>query len=226
MPGVRRYSLTGITMKTLLYFAAIFLPLLAVSPTVLAKEWRGIVPLRSNRGDVERLLGPARECQHNVCTYRMKEEAVVTVSYSDGPLCDGSCQGGWLVPRDTVVQVQVWEVYDPEKGGTTLSDLKVDKSRLREERGHIPVSDFIDDEEGVTYTVQTVARYVTRDGKRVAEGQPDVVTTITYTPAAKDKSLRCPDSPPGAPNNGMHPTADTIVLKFLPSLGAAGDAWR
>ena len=29
-----------------------------------------------------------------------------------------------------------------------------------------------------------------------------------------------------APNNGMHPTADTLLLKFLQSLGAAGDAGR
>jgi hypothetical protein len=27
-------------------------------------------------------------------------------------------------------------------------------------------------------------------------------------------------------NNGMHPTADTSVLKFLQSCGAAGDAGR
>jgi hypothetical protein len=28
------------------------------------------------------------------------------------------------------------------------------------------------------------------------------------------------------PNNGMHPTADTLLLKFLQRLGAAGDAGR
>ena len=27
-------------------------------------------------------------------------------------------------------------------------------------------------------------------------------------------------------NNGMHPTADTLLLKFLLRLGAAGDAGR
>jgi hypothetical protein len=30
----------------------------------------------------------------------------------------------------------------------------------------------------------------------------------------------------GAPNNGMHPTADTNNFKFLQRLGAAGDAER
>jgi hypothetical protein len=29
-----------------------------------------------------------------------------------------------------------------------------------------------------------------------------------------------------APNNGMHPTADTLLLKFFQRLGAAGDAER
>ena len=29
-----------------------------------------------------------------------------------------------------------------------------------------------------------------------------------------------------AANNGMHPTADTTILIYIESLGAAGDAWR
>ena len=37
------------------------------------------------------------------------------------------------------------------------------------------------------------------------------------------KRLICLDA---APNNGMHPTADTPLVIFFQSLGAAGDAWR
>jgi hypothetical protein len=29
-----------------------------------------------------------------------------------------------------------------------------------------------------------------------------------------------------APNNGMHPTADTPLVMFRQPFGAAGDAWR
>jgi hypothetical protein len=29
-----------------------------------------------------------------------------------------------------------------------------------------------------------------------------------------------------APNNGMHPTADTLLAIYFQTLGAAGDAWR
>jgi hypothetical protein len=29
-----------------------------------------------------------------------------------------------------------------------------------------------------------------------------------------------------AANNGMHPTADTLLLIYCQTLGAAGDAWR
>ena len=32
--------------------------------------------------------------------------------------------------------------------------------------------------------------------------------------------------PAAAPNNGMHPTADTVALIYFQSLGAAGDAGR
>jgi hypothetical protein len=34
------------------------------------------------------------------------------------------------------------------------------------------------------------------------------------------------DSSPAAPNNGMHPTADTLPVIFLQWRGAAGDAGR
>jgi hypothetical protein len=40
--------------------------------------------------------------------------------------------------------------------------------------------------------------------------------------------MRRRDSGPreAASNNGMHPTADTLLVKYLQSFGAAGDAWR
>ena len=36
--------------------------------------------------------------------------------------------------------------------------------------------------------------------------------------------LPCAPSP--QPNNGMHPTADTLLVSYLQTLGAAGDAGR
>ncbi|MDQ3816373.1 MAG: hypothetical protein M3362_01625 [Acidobacteriota bacterium] len=32
--------------------------------------------------------------------------------------------------------------------------------------------------------------------------------------------------PPRRHNNGMHPTADTHLVMYIETLGAAGDAWR
>jgi len=40
------------------------------------------------------------------------------------------------------------------------------------------------------------------------------------------RSCRRPIDSHAAPNNGLHPTVDTLPLIYLQSLGAAGDAGR
>src|SRR5687768_16252810 len=67
-------------------------PLIALLlvPSSFTKEWRGIIPLRSTRADVERLLGPPEPGSRGV--YRTGSERI-TVSYAEGP-----CDYGWQVP--------------------------------------------------------------------------------------------------------------------------------
>jgi hypothetical protein len=76
--------------------------------------WRGVVPLRSTRKDVERLIGPTYDATGSF--YKTDQENV-SVRYSDGP-CVGST--GWKVPLDTVLDITI----TPQPyGKTRLSDL-------------------------------------------------------------------------------------------------------
>jgi hypothetical protein len=215
MPGVRRYAFESeAAMKTVLRTIGSVSLVLAWGLIAHAKEWRGIVPLHSTRADVERLLGAPFDEGNLIATYRTKD-AVVTVFYATGSPCEpGALQSGWVVPRDTVIRLTVRQVYDPEKGGVAFSELGIDKSKLKETgSGHVPdTSYFTDEEEGVTYEVGSVVRYVTRDGRREAEVQTEVLKGVAYTPAAKDRHRACPSVPSDAPNNGMHPTRDTTAL--------------
>ncbi|HEV2803162.1 MAG TPA: hypothetical protein VGW12_22030 [Pyrinomonadaceae bacterium] len=190
-------------MKHLLEVLSIISFMLVLNLMAQAKEWRGIVPLRSTRADVERLLGPTIDDPGNknnyVETYRAEEETV-TILYSDGPLCNGYLLRGYRVPKDTVVRIIVRPVPFP------FSDLELDKDKYKEHSGgHVlDLSYFTDEEEGVSYEVRWKA--VPAGGER--QGR---VTSIEYGARAKDKHLECPEPLP-APNNGMHPTANSAAL--------------
>jgi len=173
-----------------------------------AKEWRGIIPLRSTRADVERLLGSPIDDPSNkgvfIRTYRTEEENV-TILYSDGPLCNGYLLRGYRVPKDTVISIIVRAAPFP------FSDLKLGSSKFKETTGgHTPdYSYFTHEEEGVSYEVYWKA--VGKGGENGARERLRIVTSVEYSPSAKDKHLLCPEPSP-APNNGMHPTANSAAF--------------
>jgi hypothetical protein len=69
-----------------------------------AKEWRGIVPLKSTRADVERLLGAPKQRSAVSYYYRFHDELAV-VWFQSRP-CD-QCSWGWHVPLETVTEIGV-----------------------------------------------------------------------------------------------------------------------
>lgn len=138
--------------------------------------WRGIVPLRSTRGDVERLIGKPN-IEYGL--YDIANERV-RISYSGDP-CSEGLQGAYKVPRDTVVSIDV-----TPQNTVRLADLRLDPGKYqrtagRPERDH---SLYRNEEEGVTYLVS--------EGGGAESG---VVQRIHYGPAAKDAHLRCPTPP-------------------------------
>ena len=130
--------------------------------------WRGIVPLHSTRGDVERLLGPGtNECK---CAYYL-DDVNVFLQYSSGD-CKSGGSGGWNIPADTVIRFTVVPKPRPR-----LSDLKINESKFRRmENGHL----------------RDVVRYVNEEQGLLIEVYEGMVNELVYFPNAKDEHLRCP----------------------------------
>lgn len=139
--------------------------------------WRGIVPLRATRKDVEKMLGPPRELRGVSSTFRLKDGSV-RVFYSNG-FCSKGATNDWNVPPDTVVSL----TFQPNKS-VMVADLKLNMSEF--ERIHDPhlqsAIHYFNKSEGIRIS----ARKLT-DGEEIQD--------ITYEPAAKDHHLRCPAKP-------------------------------
>jgi hypothetical protein len=135
--------------------------------------WRGILPLRSTRKDVERLIGRAYDATKSL--YKTDQENI-SIRYSEGP-CVGST--GWKVPIDTVLDITI---YPQPYGRIKMADLDIDRSRFKKKDDQeIPNTYYLLNEEaGVTVYAQ----------KDVVTGE-DRLTGINYKPAARDKNLRC-----------------------------------
>lgn len=117
-----------------------------------AKKWRDIVPLKSNRTDVERLLGKPNELGR----YQIQNE-IVTIWYSEGP-CE-SMYGGLakadcecLVVKDTVLKIAV--TFDSP---VRVSKLGIDTKkyeRTRVDAAYRPTATYSDFTEGAVYTIR------------------------------------------------------------------------
>jgi hypothetical protein len=133
------------------------------------KGWRGIVPLHSNRANVERLFGPSDDsCK---CIYKTETE-VVYVEYASEP-CKGN-PAGWNVPSDTVLSFTV-----RSKTQQRISDLDFDESKFVK-----------------TYDDTMTTYYGSRDeGLKYAVSVAGIINSISYIPSIKDAGLRCSGFP-------------------------------
>jgi len=143
-----------------------------------AKSWRGIEPLHSTRADVERLLGaPNVEKSQFSSTYDFPEERAF-IHFSSGEPCEEGLPGGWKLPKDVVVMIQI----NP-KGERKLAEVLTpgkDYDQIR--AAHTQHVYYLDSEEGITFTVMG-----------------DVVQSMSYGPSAKDKGYRCSEYKYAAP---------------------------
>lgn len=166
------------TLRT--FITCTLLTLFAQSPPT-AKGWRGIIPLRSTRADVERLLGAAPK--KTLVVYDRPDE-IVTVVYEVGK-CSATVpeelsgiSPGWNVPKDTVVSVDV-----RLKKRVMLATLNLELRDYKKEAG----SD-----------VPQIARYLNESegfGLEVFElrnGTGERVMSYFYVPTKEEERLRCP----------------------------------
>jgi hypothetical protein len=148
------------------------------------RGYRGIVPLKSTRADVERVLG--RPADPLNTTYSFPDK-LVAIQYSKyGCVPPPHVEGwpippveGWNVPPDTVLAVHV-----TLRKQVSLESLKLDLKRFTRERGDGDVSShyrYVDREQGLTIDLNG-------DPKR------EIVSTLIYEPQAKYDHLRCGES--------------------------------
>ena len=106
-------------------FALLALPLALLAVTVNGEPWRGIVPLKSTRSDVERMLGKPQPGNISFyVTYKLEAEEV-RVEYASKALCTQTDRCECRVPDETVLHIVV-------RPHTTIkfSSLAVDKSKF------------------------------------------------------------------------------------------------
>jgi hypothetical protein len=143
--------------------------ILIMSGTGRAQQWRKIVPLRSTRADVERLLGP-KEKSYGV-VYELKNGALF-IEYSSGP-CRKDRDGGWNVPDDVVVSYSFSATNKPR-----FSTLRLNRSQFRRvvDTHTIGIIYYVNAKDGIMYEVQ---------GGRVQ--------SIEYYPPQRYDHLQCGD---------------------------------
>jgi hypothetical protein len=143
------------------------------SSSTMGGEWHGIVPLRSTKSDVLRLLGPPNS---KYGRYLIDGEEA-TIIYSDGP-----CLSGWNVPRDTVRLISV-----TFRQSLKLPDLKITFDNYERARDPFVTTHvyYTNREEGIRYEV-----FEGRNEKRVLQ--------VYFEPTSKDEILlRCEKKRPG-----------------------------
>ena len=101
------------------------LVLLVLCQSNKAKEWRGIVPLKSTRADVERLIGKPNQSGDNWADYQLKQERV-SFRYDGGPCTDlyqtlGKDNCKCMLAENTVMSITV-EPFSQRK----FSELNLD----------------------------------------------------------------------------------------------------
>jgi hypothetical protein len=145
-------------------------------------SWRGLLPLHSNRKDVEALAGSHQRDWGTSATYETDSESIVA-KYSDGSC--GASSPDWNVPKGTLIELAV----NPNSS-FLLQELHLGSHRYeRHEIFPYPEIDnppkvwnYIDDQNGITIRTQS-----SRGG---GEGE-ELVVSITYRPAKKDEKLLC-----------------------------------
>lgn len=131
-----------------------------------AKDWRGIVPLKSTRADVEQQFGKPTRTDRSSSYYNLPKEIVV-FHFQTEP-CD-MFGLGWNVPQDTVTDIGIIP-----KGIHRRSEYQLALSSRIEDNGA-----------GIVY-------YSDNDAGLMVETNNELVTLISYYPRPDEDQLRCP----------------------------------
>jgi hypothetical protein len=142
-----------------------------------AKPWRGIVPLRSKRPQVRRLLGKPAIGGTGAIELYETHEGRVQVRYAQGPCEQGlpADWGNWKVARDTVVNISITLQVEIPVASLNIRNIE----KLKWYTGDSGATYYRDERRGIEYQVQD-----------------DMVTAIAYGPTTRDRALRCKKNVP------------------------------
>jgi hypothetical protein len=138
------------------------------------KDWRGLVPLKSTRADVERLLGPPDVNANNELITYYQPDTTVNTWFSTNPHCKEKLQyESWDVPADTVTSIRIGL-----KNPVPINETGIDLTKFKQVRGDSDVGGhfyYTNVEDGFSYEV----------------GQ-NFLASYIYAPGIKQSKLRCP----------------------------------
>jgi hypothetical protein len=151
--------------------------LLGMADATLAKPWRGIVPLRSKRQHVRRVLGKPIIGDAGAIELYETQEGRIQVTYARKPCEQGlpADWGNWKVARDTVVNISI--TLREEIPVANLKIRNIEKYKWY--TGDSGATYYRDERSGIEYQVQ--------DG---------LVTAVAYGPNIRDRALRCRKNAP------------------------------
>lgn len=150
--------------------AACAILLLLAASVATGKEWRGIVPLKSTRADVERVFGVPKGRSEWVSYYKLANEIVV-FNY-ETQRCDtdlGAFGYGWKVPLGTVTSIGI-----VPRGAHRLEEYKAANNFKIDDNGT-----------GLVYYTDAAAGLM-------IETYKNLVTLVEYYPEAVQGNLQCP----------------------------------
>ena len=137
-----------------------------------AQVWKNIIPMKSTRLDVEKLLGNAEKSYGVI--YELPDGNLF-VEYSSGP-CRADRKGGWNVAENIVISFRFTPTVKQR-----IADLVIDRSKFKEvidQHSNGFIHHLINDEDGVMYELQ--------------QGQ---VEYVEYYPPSKYDHLQCGNGP-------------------------------
>jgi hypothetical protein len=138
-------------MLLLVLFFAFF-----AHPCCETNEWNGIIPLKSTRADVEKLLGKAPGSSNNTAQYKTRNENIFVVYANDPCTTEKSRSGN---SQSALVVILEITPFVPQK----LSDLKLDEGRFKktldETRNEMYMTNTVD---GITITQDPASKSVTK----------------------------------------------------------------
>jgi hypothetical protein len=163
---------TGGVINALLVSALIF----GLYSDSLSKDWRGLLPLKSTKSEVEKILGAGRELSPGMVEYRFAKEKI-SVTYSRGR-CNEELEAEWDAPKHKVISI----VVSPRKPIALDKILErfEDFEKLPGDKDLPGTYYFLNEKEGMSMAVQTQ-----RDLGN------SIVTTFFYFPMATERRYKC-----------------------------------